>query len=145
MKKTVLFLLVCLIGGNAIAQVKTAAAKSPSAKVVEQQTKLKDKIVEDGVEYYRVKTLDDMKQIGFTISKDKSNRIMAASRGHRGGRLSCCNFNGGHCSSLLIVNNGEITSANYVEEEGPDGKIIKTKDNLMPYYNGKVNKNVLFR
>lgn len=144
MRKAVLFICVCLFAGVAFGQ---DAKKLKPVEGVERQKPVVDKIVEGGVEYYRVRNLNDLKQIGFNISDgNNAGYLLAAAKGHRGGRNSCCNFNKGRCSSLLRVSaGGDIISANFVEEETSEGKVVKTKNNLMPYYNGKVNKDVLFR
>jgi hypothetical protein len=132
-KNTVVLLLLCLYTGFASAQ---EAGKKPIA----------DKITEHGIEYYRVRTLEQLRQIGFDATPQGNGTILAAARGHRGGRDRCCSFNSGRCSSLIKVDaGGAILSAKFVEEETPAGKVIRTTDNLIPYYNGKVNKNVLFR
>lgn len=137
-------ILCLLIAFSSLSVIGQPPAKRQADGVEVKPSAIKDKIVEGGVEYYRVKTLDQLKQIGFTITTE-NGQMIAAAKGHRGGRNSCCNFNSGRCSSLLKVSGNDITSADFIEEEGPNGKIIKSKKGLIPYYNGKTNKDVLFR
>lgn len=134
---------LCCISFMLCAQIVAAQTKVDLSSA-KPAIAIKDKVVEKGITYVRIKTLADLKQIGFDISTGKDGVIIAAAKGHKSSSGGCCSFNSGKCSSIIRTNNEDITSADYIEREDKNGKILKTRKNKIPYYSSKT-KDVIFR